>query len=91
MSANGDSAKPVWITEMGCYTHGPGSVSEAWQAEYLRQARSFLATVPFIERVYWYTLMDANNSGDPEKNYGLFHADGTPKPAVKAFGAPLGN
>jgi hypothetical protein len=91
MAANGDIAKPVWITEMGCYTHGPGSVSEAWQAEYLLQARSFLANVPFIERVYWYTLRDANNSGDPEKNYGLFHADGSPKPAVKAFAAPLGN
>ncbi len=91
MAANGDLAKPVWITEMGCYTHGPGSVSESWQAEYLRQARAFLARIPYVERVYWFTLRDANNSADPEKNYGLFHADGAPKPAVKAFDALLGN
>ncbi len=91
MAANGDVSKPIWITEMGCYTSGPGSVSEAWQAEYLGAARMFLARLPDVERVYWYTLRDANNSADPEMNYGLFRADGTPKSAVKAFSAPLGN
>jgi hypothetical protein len=91
MDSNGDVAKPVWITEMGCYTHGPGSVSEAWQAEYLSEARTFLARTPYVERLYWYTLRDANNSTDPEMNYGLFRADGSPKLAVKAFSAPLGN
>ena len=73
---------------MGCYTHGLGSVSESWQAAYLREARSLLASIPFVERVYWYTLRDVNQSSDPEKNYGLFHADGSPKPAVRAFNAP---
>jgi hypothetical protein len=91
MAANGDVAKPIWITEMGCYTNGSGSVSEAWQAEYLGAARTFLARIPYVERVYWYTLRDANNSADPEMNYGLFRADGTPKSAVKAFSEPLGN
>jgi hypothetical protein len=74
---------------MGCYTEGPGSVTEAWQAEYLRQARAFLSQIPYVERVYWYTLRDASDSPDPEANYGLFRADGTPKPAVKAFGSAL--
>ncbi|MGD0296313.1 MAG: glycosyl hydrolase [Bryobacteraceae bacterium] len=91
MDSNGDVSKPVWITEMGCYTNGPGSVSEAWQAEYLSQARSYLARIPYVERVYWYTLRDASTSTDPEANYGLFRADGSPKPAVQAFSAPLGN
>jgi hypothetical protein len=76
---------------MGCYTNGPGSVSDDWQAEYLSEARSFLARIPYVERVYWYTLRDASISMNPEANYGLFRADGTPKPAVKAFSAPLGN
>jgi hypothetical protein len=89
MDWNGDIGKPVWITEMGCYTEGPGSVSEAWQAEYLGQARAFLSQIPYIERVYWYTLRDASDSSDPEANYGLFRADGTPKPAVKVFGSAL--
>lgn len=85
MDTHGDIRKRVWITEMGCYTDGPGSVSESWQAEYLLQARSFLAQVPYVERLYWYTLRDANNSANPESNYGLFRADGTPKPAVRYF------
>jgi hypothetical protein len=91
MAANGDTAKPIWITEMGCYTEGPGSVSDQWQAEYLLEARSFLARLSYIERVYWYTLRDANASTAPEMNYGLFRADGTPKPAVQSFSAPLRN
>jgi len=84
-------AKRVWITEMGCYTEGPGSVSEAWQSQYLLQARAFLTRIPYVERVYWYTLRDADSSSKPESNYGLFRADGTPKPAVDAFAAPLGH
>jgi len=91
MHANGDDRKPIWITEMGCYTHGPGSVSETWQAEYLTESRTFLAGIPYVERVYWYTLQDANSSAAPEMNYGLFRADGTPKLAVHAFSSPLGN
>jgi hypothetical protein len=89
MDAHGDIAKPVWITEMGCYTHGLGAVTEAWQANYLRDSRIVLARIPSVERVYWYTLRDANQSADPEKNYGLFRANGTPKPAVQDFAAPL--
>jgi hypothetical protein len=89
MAVNGDLSKLIWITEMGCYTNGPGSVSEEWQAQYLDEARAFLARSTYIERVYWYTLQDANNSNDPEMNYGLFRADGAPKPAVKAFSDAL--
>jgi hypothetical protein len=74
---------------MGCYTEGPGSVTEAWQAEYLGHARTVLSQIPYIERVYWYTLRDASDSADPEASYGLFHADGTPKPAVKVFSSAL--
>jgi hypothetical protein len=85
MHSNGDAAKPIWITEMGCYTQGSGSVSETWQAEYLTESRMFLAGIPYLERVYWYTLRDGNSSTAPEMNYGLFRADGTPKPAVRAF------
>lgn len=88
MDANGDLAKPVWITEIGYYTQGLGAVTEQVQAEYLQDARSFLRRSRDVERMYWYTLRDANGSADPEYNYGLFRANGTPKPAVQAFGAP---
>ncbi len=91
MHANGDDAKRIWITEIGCYTNGSGSVSETWQSQYLTESRTFLAGIPYIESVFWYTLRDGNASTTPEMNYGLFRSDGTPKLAVKAFSAPLGN
>ena len=68
MDAYGNLRKPVWITEMGYYTKGQDAVSEQIQAEYLRDARSFFAHVPYLERVYWYTLRDASRSMDPENN-----------------------
>lgn len=89
MATSGDGAMPLWITEIGCYTEGPGAIDEEGQAKYLLQARAALEKAGSVERAYWYTLRDADKSNDPEKNYGLFRADGTPKPAVKAFDAPL--
>lgn len=89
MTAHADAAKPVWITEIGFYTNSPGAISESSQAEYLLQARAISERASFLERVYWFTLRDASRSSDPEKNYGLFRADGSPKPAVQAFSAPL--
>ncbi|HYL38592.1 MAG TPA: glycosyl hydrolase [Bryobacteraceae bacterium] len=89
MEANGDGFKPVWITETGWYSSGNGSATEAEQAECLRQALAILGAVAYVERVYWYTLRDSGDSGDPEQNYGLFHADGSPKPAAVALTAAL--
>lgn len=87
MDANGDTTKPIWITEIGCYTNGPGAVSEELQAEYLRQMRTILESLSYVERVYWFTLTDGPSAA-PEWNYGLFRADGSPKPAVSAFVNP---
>jgi hypothetical protein len=91
MVAYGDAAKPVWITEMGDYTSGPGTRSEEWQARLLRQARTILPRFSYVDRVYWYTLRDAGVSADPEMHYGLFRADGSAKPAVQAFASPPSN
>jgi arabinogalactan endo-1,4-beta-galactosidase len=89
MDSNGDVTKHIWITEIGYYTQGPGTVSEAYQADYLRRARTLLEHVSSVERIYWFKLKDANQSSDPKRNYGLFRTDGTPKPAVKVFTPPL--
>ncbi len=91
MDGYADTAKPIWITEMGYCTSGPGSASEERQAELVRQARTVLPRFPYVPRAYWYTLRDAGGSADPEKNYGLFRANGSPKPAVRAFASRLGN
>ena len=78
--------KPVITTEIGWYTGTmPGGVTEQEQADKLVAA--------FMEcqktgnfRAYVYELLD-QNTGDsnPENNFGLFHSDGTPKPAAAAI------
>jgi hypothetical protein len=48
MDSHGDISKPIWITEIGFYTFGSGSVTEQSQAEYLHQARTVLKRLPFV-------------------------------------------
>lgn len=101
MTAHGDDAKSLWITEMGWSTCAPIStcygVTENQQADYLtktydllNQSYSFVNTafVYNFRNVYW-----ANN--DPslwEANTGLLRTDFSVKPAYaafKAYGAPV--
>ncbi|MBZ5515366.1 MAG: endo-1,4-beta-xylanase [Acidobacteriia bacterium] len=83
----GDSAKPIWITEIGWYTRGdPSAVDEAVQAERVRQVFSIAGQYPFVTKVFWYQLQDCgNDANNPQQNYGLFRADGGAKPAVTAY------
>jgi hypothetical protein len=89
MDSNGDGLKPLWITEIGWYSSGEASANEADQADCLRQALAILETIPYIERIYWFTLLDGASSSNPEQNYGLFRADGSPKLSAGAFADAL--
>ncbi len=91
MLANGDGAKKMWVTEYGQAT-GPGrySVSEGTQAVILADAARELRAVPWIAAVFLFTSDDlAADSPNPELNFGLYHFDGTPKPAVSALQSVL--
>ena len=86
MAEQGDTRKRIWITEFGWSTQGPGAVDEATQAANLCQARGAFERFPEVERVYWYCLQDRTGTPDfPMQSYGLFHLDGTPKPAARVF------
>lgn len=86
-------AKPVTITETGYYTAvdamdwGGGGVSPAVQA--ILTVNALLdAFHDGVQTTYLYELMDniANpSSTDLENSFGLFKADGTPKPAAAAI------
>jgi polysaccharide biosynthesis protein PslG len=86
---NGLGRKPLWITELGWPTSDRAyGVSEEKQAEYL--ARTFAAS--FAQRlpvVTWYTYGDDSDptGGNQEAAFGLFRADGSPKPAYRALSA----
>ncbi len=76
MVANGDEAKPVWVTEMGWRTSAPNPADE-WQvvnprqqASYTQQAVAYAArSYPWLERLAFWEL---NAAGD-DYGYYLWH------------------
>lgn len=86
--------KPVITTETNYYTdpgdHGAGwhyGVTEAVQAKYV--PRLLLDQYQAgVVKTYLYELLDVSDAPDREPlggYWGLFHADGTPKPAAQAL------
>ncbi len=92
MARHGDGGSPIWLTEFGAPTGtSEVSVSEQDQAEQLttgiEEARQRCYTGP----LYVYSLRDAGTDpADPEDNFGLLRADGTPKPAYAAVAEAAG-
>ena len=93
------TGKPVWVSEAGVSSFG---AEEVQVFGLLRTAELLL---PVVERVHWYSLLDlpatwtattrhkeAEGSSYYRHYYmGLLREDGSPKAAVKAFSAPIGN
>ncbi len=89
MNASGDSAKPLWLTEIGwsdaANAWGAPTVTQDAIAMFLTQVYS---TVMPADRIFWYNFRNIfPNSPDVEHNFGLVNADFTPKPAYKAYQA----
>ena len=97
MTANGDAAKPIWMTELGwtsttsTCTRGmwagqkASGVTEAAQADNLKAAYHCLAGYPYVETGLWFTLKDTTAYTDELNHYGLQRTDGSHKPAWDAF------
>lgn len=97
MVAHGDSAKPVWITEFGAPTSGPGAqatlanrryaehpdhVDEDFQRESAANALDLVARTSWIRGFFWYNFNDlGTNPNDAEHHYGVIRSDGATKPA----------
>jgi len=83
------ASRPVMVTETGYYTTGNGSdpsnVDETVQAKYTLDLA--LDTWQAGDaRTYFYELLDqGTGNGNPESNFGLFHSDGSAKPAADAI------
>ncbi len=89
-NANGDSAKPVWITEFGWST-GTCSwcVGETKQADYLvRAMRKVDVSYPWVPVQLIYALRDdawlGSDPGNWLANLGLLRTNFTAKPAYEA-------
>lgn len=93
MIANGDAAKPIWVTEFGYPTETTPEtaslqVSEKDQAQWLAGAYEIArAQMPFVNMFTLWNLTGAAVSPDDQTGYSLLHADGSPKPAYVAVQA----
>jgi hypothetical protein len=97
MVANGDAAKPIWMTELGWTTttstcsrgmwagQKASGVSEAAQAANLKEAYHCLAGYPYVEAGLWFTLRDTTVHSDELNHYGLTRTDSSHKPSWDAF------
>ena len=77
MVAQGDAAKPVWVTEDGWST---SNVSDALQAQHLADALIYAkSNYPFLETFIIYQWQDGGGF-----NFGLMREDGSLKPSYEA-------
>jgi hypothetical protein len=96
MLANGDD-KPIWMTEFGWSAtrnrcdrgrwggQKDAGVSEAQQAQFLREAYHCLQEDPYVQVAMWFNSRDLTGDGSELDSYGLKRADGSERPATAAF------
>ena len=90
MVVNGDTAKPLWLTELGWSTTTAAyGVSEAQQASYLTDAFTWLSSRPYVTNAFWYGFRNTYWLGDDpaefEANTGVLRTDFSAKPAYTAL------
>jgi beta-xylosidase len=89
MTANGDSAKKIWITEYGAPTSGSSSVGETAQSTDLVQAISQVKQLAWVGSFYIYTWSDLSTLAATDNGFGLLTEDNTQKPAYAAVASAL--
>jgi hypothetical protein len=96
---------PIWITETGAPTNGPGSaadgktippvtthVTEAFQAEIASATVPAAAANRHVAAVFWFADQDSGTAKDKARHslfFGLRRYDGTAKPSFDAFKASI--
>jgi len=90
MVANGDSAKSMWLTELGWSTTTSAyGVSEAQQATNLTDAYTWLSSRPYVTNTFWYgfrnTYWLADDAANYEANTGVLRTTYAAKPAYTAL------
>ncbi len=99
MSANGDSAKQIWLTEYGAPTGGPGAVAdvnnynfsaspdhvtEALQASMYQDSINLVRGYSWAGPMFFYSYKDLGTSSSTNENFfGVIRYDGTQKPAYQ--------
>ncbi len=87
--AHGDSAKPIWITEIGAPTDGPDHsyVTESFQTKILTTSAR-LYNQPWLGPLFWFSDTDMGSSKTTSEDFfGLVAANGQHKPAYNSLKA----
>lgn len=86
MAANGDSAKQVWITEVGAPSAGPDGVGDTAQASEITEAIANAQSLSWVGGVFVYTYEDAGTDPTNDQDwFGVVDASGNPKPSYQAL------
>jgi polysaccharide biosynthesis protein PslG len=87
MTANGDSAKQIWLTEFGEPTgSSTRAVTDAAQAQFVTDAYSALKLWSWAGPAFLYSFRDVGTDlTNIEDNFGIIHNDWSLKPAYSAY------
>jgi Glycosyl hydrolase catalytic core len=76
--------RPIWLTEFSIVAHEKGRLvypRQRVEARFATKATRMLDRLPFVEKYAWFALP----APDHGRSSGLFHFDGTPTPAGRAY------
>jgi hypothetical protein len=88
MVRHGDGGKPIWVTEFGAPTNGPGGVSEAQQAEIMKNGFDLWKTYSWGGVISWFDYQDKGTDTSTHKDFfGIVDASLAHKPSYATFSA----
>jgi PKD repeat protein len=88
MEGNGDTGKPIWLTEIGYAATPDAGVTEARQSEWLVECLGAMQELDYVTTAFWYNLRDTGpDPSDWEQNLGLIAHDWTLEPDYEAYRA----
>jgi polysaccharide biosynthesis protein PslG len=87
MIANDDRDTPLWATEFGVPTMGPGAVSERAVADMLTSAYALWTSYPRDGPLFWFTYRDDPGDASYGGRWGLVRRDLSRKPSYFAYRA----
>lgn len=85
MRNHGDWRKPIWVTEFGAPSNGPGGVGAQGEAAEIRQAFNIAKSTRWLAAVFVYTWQDTGTNTRTNADwFGLLNTRGRAKPAYWA-------
>ncbi len=88
MEINGDTDKPIWLTEIGYAATPDAGVTEARQSEWLIACLNAAKQMDFVTLAFWYNLRDTGlDASNWEQNLGLIAHDWSIEPDYIAYQA----